>query len=250
MDRKHVRFSARRGGTLHRAIGLLDLLPRELCLVGGTAVVIQVAASDQGRLPRTHSWGVTVDVDALTREMPLVHEKLSILAVNHRGEGLYTMPGGLHVDVIETTSLASLLDTDWEFASGLELAVLAHAFANTTAEFIDVTAVDEATGERLTGATGIQVASVIGLIVMKAATSQVRREPKRFVDLVDLAWLLNVWSQEQITPEFPSQLTGTVTSALDEFRQPRILSRLRYDTEGVLEVDRTAEMFRSALAKR
>ena len=61
-----VLLSGRDGGTTHREVALLGSLPPGLRLIGGLAVMCRVGAPHRA----------TVDIDALARGMPEVHQVL------------------------------------------------------------------------------------------------------------------------------------------------------------------------------
>lgn len=183
-----VLLSGRPGGTTHHEVELLDSLPTELRLIGGLAVMVRV-----GTPHRT-----TVDLDTVARHLDRHHVVLSRLAHTDGREGQYTFGGNLDLDVIDVApipadELATELAASGEPVSDLELNALAHTWAHDTATALDISAVDEETGEVLATAADRLVATTSGLIVMKASTVPFRassRSEKRASDLYDLGRLL------------------------------------------------------------
>jgi hypothetical protein len=183
-----VLLSGREGGTTHREVGLLATLPAELRLIGGLAVMCRVGTPHRP----------TVDLDAVARGLADMHEHLARLALTASGGGQYGFGDGLDLDVIDVAPIsADELATDLLAAgpplTDLELNVVAHTWAHDTATPLDIVAVDEATGARLTEAPGRLVASAAGIVAMKATTVPLRassRPEKRASDLYDLGRLL------------------------------------------------------------
>ncbi|MFN8019527.1 MAG: hypothetical protein U0P45_15605 [Acidimicrobiales bacterium] len=70
---------------------------------------------------------------------------------------------------------------------------MAHTWAHDTAPAVDIVAVDDETGARLASAPGRMVATVAGIVAMKATTVPLRassKPEKRASDLYDLGRLL------------------------------------------------------------
>ena len=182
-----VLLSGRDGGTTHREVALLGSLPPGLRLIGGLAVMCRVGAPHRA----------TVDIDALARGMPEVHQVLSRLAVTATDGGRYSFAGDMSLDVIEVSpdpaaSLTSELLAQGEL-SELEINAIAHVWAHDTATLLDIAAVDELTGRPLAEAAGRLVATTPGLVAMKASTVALRassKPEKRASDLYDLGRLL------------------------------------------------------------
>lgn len=183
-----VLLAGRRDGTTHREVELLASLPAELRLIGGLAVMCRVGTPHRA----------TVDLDAVTRGLPGLHDHLSRLALTSVGGGQYGFAGGLDLDVIEVApvSCAELLvelGAPGEPLSDLELSVIAHTWAHDTATPLDIIAIDEADGRPLAEARGRMVATTAGIVAMKATTVPLRassKPEKRASDLYDLARLL------------------------------------------------------------
>jgi len=189
-----VVLSGRVGGTTHREVELLGLLPPDLRLIGGLAVMCRV-----GMPHRT-----TVDLDTVARDAERFHESLVRLAVSAPGGGQYSFAGKMDLDVIEiagtdAAELARTLESTGEPLTDLELNVIGHTWAHDEATPVDIIAVDELTGRQLAAAAGRLVASLTGLVVMKSMTVRLRasaRPEKRASDLYDLSRLLTVGSLE------------------------------------------------------
>lgn len=183
-----VVLSGRRDGTTHREVALLASLPPELRLIGGLAVMCRVGMPHRA----------TVDLDAVTRDLTLVHGSLAGLALTSAGGGQYGFGNGLELDVIDVAplpahELVAELDPDGAGLSDLELNVVAHVWAHDHATPLDIVAVDDETGTRLAEARGRMVASSVGIVAMKATTIPLRassRPEKRASDLYDLARLV------------------------------------------------------------
>jgi hypothetical protein len=183
-----VLLSGRPGGTTHREIELLASLPAELRLIGGLAVMVRVGTPHRA----------TVDLDTVARNLESHHAALARLALTATGGGQYTFDGNLDLDVIDVApvpavELAEQLSVSGEPLSDLELNLVAHTWAHDTATPLDVTAVDDLTGEVLAVAKDRLVATTAGIIAMKASTVPLRassRAEKRASDLYDLGRLL------------------------------------------------------------
>lgn len=183
-----VVLSGRRGGTTHQAVDLLGSLPEELRLIGGLAVMCRVGMPHRA----------TVDLDAMARGLPALHEELARLAVLAPGGGQYRFAGDLDLDVIDVapSTPADLLEElggpEAELTD-LELNVVAHVWAHDGAQPLDIVAIDEDTGERLASSDGRLVATAAGIVAMKATTVALRsssKPEKRASDLYDLGRLL------------------------------------------------------------
>ena len=185
-----VMLTGRRDGTTHKAVDLLRSLPVELRLIGGLAVMCRVGTPHRA----------TVDLDAVARDLPLVHEAIARIAVTAPGGGQYTFADDFDLDVIDvapssTRELIDLLLGHDEPLGDLDLNMIAHTWAHDTATPLDVVAVEDGTGEVLARADGRLVASPVGLVAMKATTVPLRassRPEKRASDLYDLGRLIVV----------------------------------------------------------
>ena len=181
-------LSGRRNGTTHAEVALLATLPQELRLIGGLAVMCRVGTPHRA----------TVDLDAVTRDLTGVHERLARLAVTATGGGQYGFGDGLDLDVIDVApasaaELAAELEAAGPALTDLELNVVAHVWAHDGATPLDIIAIDEETGLPLAAASGRLVATVGGLVAMKATTVTLRassRPEKRASDLYDLGRLV------------------------------------------------------------
>lgn len=189
-QRSTVVLSGRVGGTTHREVELLGILPPDLRLIGGLAVMCRV-----GMPHRT-----TVDLDTVARDAESLHESLVRLAVSAPGGGQYSFAGEMDLDVIEiagtdANELAASLLATGELLTDHELNVIGHTWAHDSATAVDIVAIDEITGRRLAAAEGRLVATVTGLVVMKSMTVRLRasaRPEKRASDLYDLSRLLTI----------------------------------------------------------
>lgn len=185
---KPVLLSGRRGGTTHREVELLASLPEELRLIGGLAVMCRVGTPHRA----------TVDLDAVTRDLPGVHGDLARLALTSTDGGQYAFGDGLDLDVIavapvDATELLAELTADGAEPTDLELNAVAHTWAHDTATALDIVAVDEDDGTRLAEAPGRLIASAAGIAAMKATTAGLRassKPEKRASDLYDLGRIL------------------------------------------------------------
>ena len=205
-----VILTGRSGGTTHREIELLAKLPPELRLIGGLAVMCRV-----GTPHRT-----TMDVDAVARDLPRVHDAVARLAVTSVAGGQYQFADHLALDVIDVAPTSSQELADHLEATGplsdLELNVVAHTWAHDTATPVDIAAVDEAGGAVLASAPARLVASSTGLVAMKATTVSLRassKPEKRASDLYDLGRLLVAGSVE---PAEVAQLPAVLRLAVLE----------------------------------
>lgn len=238
-------LSGRRDGTTHREVALLATLPPELRLIGGLAVMCRVGTPHRA----------TVDLDALARDLPSVHEALKRLALTATGGGQYTFAGDLDLDVIDVAAMSaddlmtSLL-ADGEPLTDLELNVVAHSWAHDTATPIDITAVDEETGDVLARAGDRLVASTAGLVAMKATTVSLRassKPEKRASDLYDLGRLLvDGGLPPGAMAALPSPLDAEVGARLtgwfvDERGRDRTYRDVRRFDEPRLDLDEVAD---------
>jgi hypothetical protein len=240
-----VLLSGRRDGTTHREVALLASLPPEIRLIGGLAVMVRV-----GTPHRT-----TVDLDAVARDLTRHHVTLSRLAVTSAIEGRYTFAGEMDLDVIDVSpdsasELAAQLGATDEPISDLELNALAHAWAHDTASPLDITAVDNESGEILAAATDRLVATTTGIIVMKASTVPLRassRPEKRASDLYDLGRLLIAGKviQANLTA-LPAILRDPIVASLtgwfiDDAGRDRTYRDVRRFDEPRLDLDAAAD---------
>jgi hypothetical protein len=187
-----VVLAGRRGGTTHREVALLSLLPAELRLIGGLAVMCRVGTPHRA----------TVDLDAVARGLGRYHDALARLALVASGGGQYRFAGDLDLDVIDVApvptvelvrQLAGDADPGPHELSDLEVNVVAHTWAHDTATALDIVAVDDERGDVLARAPARLVASAAGLVAMKATTVPLRassKPDKRASDLYDLGRLL------------------------------------------------------------
>jgi hypothetical protein len=183
-----VALSGRRDGSTHREVAMLASLPPELRLIGGLAVMCRVGTPHRA----------TVDLDALTRDLPGVHDAIERLAVASAGGGQYQLEGDVELDVIDvapTTSeelIAELTAAGGEL-SDLECNVVAHCWAHDAATTLDITAIDDESGAVLAAAPDRLVASAEGIVAMKVTTVPLRasaRPEKQASDLYDLGRIL------------------------------------------------------------
>ena len=204
-----VYLSGRRNGTTHRSVTLLAALPDELRLIGGMAVTCRVGTPHRA----------TVDLYALARGLADFHEVISRLAVTAPGGGQYGFDGSFDLDVIDVSpsSARELLDELRSFGqplTDLDVNMVGHVWAHDTAEPLDIVALEEGTGTVLDRADHRLVASVAGLVVMKATTVPLRsanRPEKRASDLYDLGRLLLVpGSTATDLGTLPDELAGVV----------------------------------------
>lgn len=236
-----VVLSGRRDGTTHAEVELLATLPVELRLIGGLAVLCRVGTPHRA----------TVDLDAVTRDLGGVHERLARLAVTAPGGGQYGFGDGLDLDVIDVApgsahELAEELTAGGAELTDLELNVVAHVWAHDTATPLDIVAVDEDTGARLAASPGRLVATVAGLVAMKASTVLLRassRPEKRASDLYDLGRLLIVGGiAAEDLAAMPTVLADAVVARLerwfvDEAGRDRTYRDVRRFDEPLLDLD-------------
>ncbi len=183
-------LSGRRGGTTHLAVELLASLPAELRLIGGLAVLCRVGVPHRS----------TVDLDAVTRDLALVHDDIARLALSAPGGGQYTFADNFDLDVIDVapshaTELITELSDHDEPLGDLDLNLIAHTWAYESATALDLAAVEDDTRVVLARAEGRLVASSAGLVAMKATTIPLRsssRPEKKASDLYDLGRLFVV----------------------------------------------------------
>ena len=238
-------LSGRRNGTTHREVALLATLPPELRLIGGLAVMCRVGTPHRA----------TVDLDALARDLASFHAVLSRLALTATGGGQYTFAGNLDLDVIDVATtpaseLSATLEADGQPLTDLELNVIAHTWAHDTATPIDITAVDDGTGNVLARADGRLVASAAGIIAMKATTVSLRassKPEKRASDLYDLGRLLVVGDATRADVDaMPAVLRAAVSVNLhtwfvDERGRDRTYRDVRRFDEPRLDLDDCAD---------
>jgi hypothetical protein len=183
-----VVLSGRRDGSTHREVAMLASLPAELRLIGGLAVMCRVGTPHRA----------TVDLDAVARNLPSVHDAIARLAVASPGGGQYELEGHLDLDVIDVAAtsaedLAAELASDGHTLTDLGLNIVAHCWAHDAATLLDITAVDDERGDVLAQATNRFVASAEGIVAMKATTVPLRassRSEKKASDLYDLGRVL------------------------------------------------------------
>jgi hypothetical protein len=240
-----VMLTGRRNGTTHKAVELLESLPIELRLIGGLAVMCRVGTPHRA----------TVDLDAVARDLPLVHEAIARLAVTAPGGGQYTFANDFDLDVIDVAPSSTrvlidqLLDHD-EPLGDLDLNMIAHTWAHDTATPLDVVAIEDGTGEVLARADGRLVASSVGLVAMKATTVPLRsssRPEKRASDLYDLGRLIvvgNLGSDD--LGEMPEELRTAVVERLrhwfvDPGGRDRTFREVRRFDEPRLDLDEVAD---------
>ena len=211
-----VVLSGRRGGTTHREVELLASLPSELRLIGGLAVMCRVGSPHR----------TTVDLDAVARDLEGLHESIARLAVTSPGGGQYRFAGDMDLDVIDvapvpTGELVAELTDAGEVLTDLELNVVSLTWAHDTSTPLDVVAVDELDGAPLAKATDRLVASISGLVAMKATAIPLRastRPEKRASDLYDLARLLLLPGDDRAAlTEMPTLLAGPVGARLEQW---------------------------------
>ena len=238
-------LTGRRDGTTHREVELLASLPADLRLIGGLAVMVRV-----GTPHRT-----TVDLDAVARDLDRHHAHLARLAVTSGLAGRYTFDGDLDLDVIDVspepaTELAAVLANADQAPTELELNALAHSWAHDTASGIDITAMDEETGDVLARAAERLVATTTGLIVMKVTTVPLRassRAEKRASDLYDLGRLLIAGRMVDTNLQaVPAVLRDPVVASLyrwflDDGGRDRTYREVRRFDEPRLDLDAAAD---------
>lgn len=247
-----VLLSGRRDGTTHAEVALLATLPAELRLIGGLAVMCRVGTPHRA----------TVDLDAVTRDLTGVHERLARLAVTAPGGGQYGFGDGLDLDVIDVApasaaELAAQLEADGAPLTDLELNVVAHVWAHDTATALDIVAVDEDSGARLAAAPGRLVATVAGLVAMKASTVLLRassRPEKRASDLYDLGRLLVSGGMDgDDLAAMPPVLAEAIVARLerwyhDDAGRDRTYRDVRRFDEPPLDLDAVADAVEDLLA--
>jgi len=247
-----VVLSGRRGGTTHREVELLGTLPGELRLIGGLAVMCRVGSPHR----------TTVDLDAVARDLSGLHPQLAHVAMTSTGGGQYRFEGQVDLDVIDVApvpadELLASLGGDGEPLSDLELNVLAHTWAHDGATEVDVTAVDELTGDRLAGAPARLIATASGLVAMKATTIPLRvstKPEKRASDLYDVARLVQVAPPDAPTFEgMPEVLAEAVGRRLhrwfvDDAGRDRTFREIRRFDEPAVDLDDVADAVEDLLA--
>lgn len=244
-----VMLTGRRGGTTHQAVELLGALPVELRLIGGLAVLCRVGTPHRA----------TVDLDAVARGLPLVHEAIARLAVTAPGGGQYTFAGDFDLDVIDVapTSTRELIDellAHDEPLGDLDLNMIAHTWAHDSATPLDVVAVEEGTGDILARTDDRLVASCPGLVAMKATTVPLRsssRPEKRASDLYDLGRLVVVGNLGDADLDaMPDELRSVIVERLRHwFVEPsgrdRTYREVRRFDEPRLDLDEVADAVES-----
>ncbi|MBS1849209.1 MAG: nucleotidyl transferase AbiEii/AbiGii toxin family protein [Actinobacteria bacterium] len=240
-----ILLSGRRGGTTHRAVELLASLPTELRLIGGLAVLCRVGSPHRS----------TVDLDAVARGLPSLHEQIARLALTAPGGGQYTFADNFDLDVIDVAPDSSAeviaeLTRGGEPLDDLELNVVAHTWAYETATPLDLVAVEDHTGAVLARAEDRLVATPAGLIAMKATTVPLRassRPEKRASDFYDLGRLLvDGGLTRGDADSMPAELHDTVAQRLGHwFTEPagrdRVYRETRRFDEPRLDLDDAAE---------
>lgn len=240
-----VVLSGRRDGTTHREVELLASLPAELRLIGGLAVMCRVGSPHR----------TTVDLDAVARDLDGLHESIARLAVTSPGGGQYRFAGDMDLDVIDvapvpTDELVAELTDAGEALSDLELNVVSLTWAHDTATPLDVVAVDELDGAPLAKATDRLVASISGLVAMKATAIPLRastRPEKRASDLYDLARLLLLPGDDRAAlADMPTLLAGPVAARLqqwfvDDAGRDRTFRDIRRFDEPAVDLDDVAD---------
>jgi hypothetical protein len=247
-----VLLSGRQGGTTHREIELLASLPPELRLIGGLAVMVRVGTPHRA----------TVDLDTVARDLDSHHAALSRLALTASSGGQYTFDGDLDLDVIDVApipaiELAAQLSATGDPLSDLELNLVAHTWAHDTATPLDVTAVDERSGEVLAEATGRLVATTAGIVAMKASTVPLRassRPEKRASDLYDLGRLLIaghlIRADLEVMPAVMKEpvLAHLVAWFVDDSGRDRTYREVRRFDEPHLDLDAVADTVEDLVA--
>ncbi len=240
-----VVLSGRRGGTTHREVELLGTLPSELRLIGGLAVMCRVGSPHR----------TTVDLDAVARDLSGLHPRLAHVAMTSTGGGQYRFEGQVDLDVIDVApvpadELLASIGGDGEPLSDLELNVVAHTWAHDGATEVDVTAVDELTGDRLATAPARSIATTSGLVAMKASTIPLRvstKPEKRASDLYDLARLVQVAPPDAPTFDgMPDVLAESVARRLhtwfvDDAGRDRTFREIRRFDEPAVDLDEVAD---------
>lgn len=240
-----VMLTGRRGGTTHKAVELLGSLPVELRLIGGLAVLCRVGTPHRA----------TVDLDAVARGLPEVHDALARLAVTSPGGGQYTFAGDFDLDVIDvapTTSRELIADllAHVEPLSDLDLNLIAHTWAHDSATPLDLVAVEDGTGDVLARADGRLVASPAGIIAMKATTVPLRssaKPEKRASDLYDLGRIIVVADVTDATlSDLPTELRAVIVERLrhwfvDPAGRDRTYRDVRRFDEPRLDLDDVAD---------
>ena len=240
-----VVLSGRRGGTTHLEVELLASLPADMRLIGGLAVMCRVGVPHR----------TTVDLDVITRGLDGHHESINRLALTSTGGGQYSFEGGLDLDVIDVAPesaeelIEELADSDAPLTD-LELAVVAHTWAHDHAAPLDVIAVDDTTGERLSEALGRLVATSVGLVVMKSAAVPLRassKPEKRSSDLYDLGRLLTAGKPDRhefaaLPPTLREVTLGRLHNwFVDDAGRDRTYRDVRRFDEPLLDLDDVAD---------
>jgi len=246
-----VVLSGRRDGSTHREVAMLASLPPELRLIGGLAVMCRV-----GTPHRT-----TVDVDAVARNLPQVHAALARLAVLSPGGGQYRFAGDVDLDVIDiaamtTDELLAELGAAAHRLTDLELSVVAHCWAHDSSTTLDITAVEDETGDVLARADHRFVASSEGIVAMKVTTVPLRaasRPEKKASDLYDLGRVLvDGGLARGALVALPGPLAAVVADRLgawflDDTGRDRTYRVVRRFDEPRLDLDGVADAVRDAI---
>lgn len=249
-----VVLSGRPGGTTHVEVELLSSLPPVLRLIGGLAVMCRVGSPHR----------TTVDVDALARGLHVIHDDLVGLAMTATGGGQYRFDGNLDLDVIDVSpGPADELVTDLlavgEPLTDLDLNIIALTWAHDSATELDITAVDERSGEPIAQAPARLVASTSGLVAMKCTAIPLRvstKPEKRASDLYDLSRLLLVRGDGAASlADMPPELADEVAERLnrwfvDDAGRDRTYRDIRRFDEPSVDLDDVSDAVEDLLAAR
>lgn len=242
----HVVLTGRPDGTTARSVRVLAALPSELRLIGGLAVLCRVGVPHRA----------TVDLDALARGLETFDEAVRSMAMSAAGGGQYVMAGELELDVIDVSpgdaeSLLVELERSGEPTTDLELNAVGHTWAHDTAAPVDLVVISDVDGATLVAAPHRLVATVAGLVTMKATTVPLRassKPEKRASDLYDLGRLIATGSEQLgALDRAPSLLRDVVVDRLHRwfvdpvgrdrtFRDTRRFDEVRLDLDEVADV--------------